>query len=236
MKDLVIYASGDSKAIRKLRPLFAGFSRAVHDLGTFGNGSRMKYVANLLVAINNVASAEAMVLGLKAGLDAADDLRDGAIGRRQFARVRVARADDGEGRYDDATMKMSVWQKDMAVIGEFAQADRLPDADVRRHRADLQQGDEDRPRRARHRRGLRGAGEDGRREAREGEAARESGRRTPSSSNAAIRWLDERLAPAASPTALAGEGSMHARFDALATDTLRNRQRRNAAVTLTSAE
>jgi 3-hydroxyisobutyrate dehydrogenase-like beta-hydroxyacid dehydrogenase len=55
VKDLVIYASGDSKAIRKLRPLFAGFSRAVHDLGPFGNGSRMKYVANLLVAINNVA-------------------------------------------------------------------------------------------------------------------------------------------------------------------------------------
>ena len=27
-KDLVVYASGDSKAIRKLRPLFAGFSRA----------------------------------------------------------------------------------------------------------------------------------------------------------------------------------------------------------------
>src|SRR6266478_4468743 len=57
-------------AIRRLRLLFAGFARAVHDLGAFGNGSRMKYVANLLVAINNVASAEAMVLGLKAGLDA----------------------------------------------------------------------------------------------------------------------------------------------------------------------
>src|SRR5262245_52008305 len=69
-KDLVVYASGDSKAIRKLRPLFAGFARAAHDLGEFGNGSRMKYVAKLLVAINNVASAEAMVLGLKAGLAA----------------------------------------------------------------------------------------------------------------------------------------------------------------------
>ena len=69
VKDLVIYASGDSRTIRRLRPLFAGFSRAMHDLGAFGNGSRMKYVANLLVAINNVASAEAMVLGLKAGLD-----------------------------------------------------------------------------------------------------------------------------------------------------------------------
>ena len=89
--------SGDRKAIRKLRPLFAGFSRAVHDLGAFGNGSRMKYVANLLVAINNVASAEAMVLGIKAGLDAADRLRHGQDRRRQFARVRIARADDGEG-------------------------------------------------------------------------------------------------------------------------------------------
>ena len=49
--------------------MFAGFSRKLYDVGAFGNGSRMKYVANLLVAINNVASAEAMVLGMKAGLD-----------------------------------------------------------------------------------------------------------------------------------------------------------------------
>src|SRR5262249_16965417 len=85
VKDLVIYASGDRTAIRRLRPLFAGFARAVHDLGAFGNGSRMKYVANLLVAINNVASAEAMVLGLKAGLDAQtvfDMVRSGAANSR----------------------------------------------------------------------------------------------------------------------------------------------------------
>src|SRR5262249_10128353 len=68
-KDIVIYASGDTKTIGKLRLLFAGFSRATYDLGVYGNGSRMKYVANLLVAIHNVASAEAMVLGMKAGLN-----------------------------------------------------------------------------------------------------------------------------------------------------------------------
>ncbi|MGH7249088.1 MAG: NAD(P)-dependent oxidoreductase, partial [Pseudomonadota bacterium] len=67
-KDLVVYASGDAAEIKRLRPLFAALSRAVFDLGEFGNGSRMKYVANLLVAINNVASAEALVLGMKAGL------------------------------------------------------------------------------------------------------------------------------------------------------------------------
>jgi L-threonate 2-dehydrogenase len=119
-KDLVIYASGDSDAIRKLRSLFAGFARAAHNLGPFGNGSRMKYVANLLVAINNVASAEAMVLGLKAGLDAGtvfDMVTAGAANSRVFelrAPMMV------KGRYDEPTMKISVWQKDMAVIGQFA--------------------------------------------------------------------------------------------------------------------
>jgi 3-hydroxyisobutyrate dehydrogenase-like beta-hydroxyacid dehydrogenase len=119
-KDLVIYASGNSRAIRRLRPLFAGFTRAVHDLGAFGNGSRMKFVANLLVAINNVASAEAMVLGLKAGLDAKTVLemvRSGAGNSRVFELRAPMMVND---RYDDPTMKISVWQKDMAVIGEFA--------------------------------------------------------------------------------------------------------------------
>ncbi len=120
VKDLVIYASGERKAIRRLRPLFAGFARAMHDLGAFGNGSRMKYVANLLVAINNVASAEAMVLGLKAGLDAQtvfDMVTTGAANSRVFELRAPMMVKD---RYDDATMKISLWQKDMAVIGEFA--------------------------------------------------------------------------------------------------------------------
>ena len=70
-KDLVVYASGDAQAIQSLMPVFADFARQAHDLGAFGNGMKMKFVANLLVAIHNVASAEAMVLGMKAGLDPA---------------------------------------------------------------------------------------------------------------------------------------------------------------------
>jgi 3-hydroxyisobutyrate dehydrogenase-like beta-hydroxyacid dehydrogenase len=125
-KDLVVYASGDSKAIRKLRPLFASFARAAHDLGEFGNGSRMKYVANLLVAINNVAAAEAMVLGLKAGLDpqtVLDMVTTGAGNSRVFELRAPMMVKD---RYDDATMKISVWQKDMAVIGDFAKQIGVP--------------------------------------------------------------------------------------------------------------
>lgn len=119
-KDLVIYASGDSKSIAKLKPVYADFSRKAYDLGVFGNGSKMKYVANHLVAINNVASAEAMVLGMKAGLDPQvifEMVSSGAGNSRVFelrAPMMVA------GRYERATMKMSVWQKDMQVIGDYA--------------------------------------------------------------------------------------------------------------------
>jgi 3-hydroxyisobutyrate dehydrogenase-like beta-hydroxyacid dehydrogenase len=122
VKDLVIYASGGAAEIKRLRPLFADFSRALHDLGAFGNGSRMKYIANLLVAIHNVASAEALVLGMKAGLPPQlvyDQIKIGAGNSRVFelrAPMMV------KGRYDDPTMKVSIWQKDMAVIGSFAQA------------------------------------------------------------------------------------------------------------------
>src|SRR5262249_56286218 len=87
VKDLVIYASGDSREIKKLRGLFADFTRAVHDVGAFGNGSRMKYVANLLVAVHNVVSAEAMVLGMKAGLPPKlifDLIKTGARNSRLF--------------------------------------------------------------------------------------------------------------------------------------------------------
>ena len=118
--DLVIYASGDSKAIAKVRPMFAGFSRKTYDVGAFGNGSRMKYVANLLVAINNVASAEAMVLGMKAGLDPKtifEMISNGAGNSRVFE-LRAPMMVKGD--YTNATMKCSVWQKDMSVIGSFA--------------------------------------------------------------------------------------------------------------------
>jgi 3-hydroxyisobutyrate dehydrogenase-like beta-hydroxyacid dehydrogenase len=118
--DIVIYASGDSASIRKLKPMFAAFSRGVHDLGAFGNGSKMKYVANLLVAIHNVASAEAIVLGMKAGLDPRRvyDLVTVGAGNSRVFELRGPMM--VKNRYAPATMKNKVWQKDMAVIGAYA--------------------------------------------------------------------------------------------------------------------
>jgi 3-hydroxyisobutyrate dehydrogenase-like beta-hydroxyacid dehydrogenase len=68
-RDLALYGSGDEAAFDRARLVFDDFARVSHYLGAFGNGSRMKFVANLLVAVHNVAAAEAIVLGVKAGLD-----------------------------------------------------------------------------------------------------------------------------------------------------------------------
>ena len=125
-RDLVFYASGDAKAIARLRPVLMGFGRHTFDVGEFGNGSRMKYVANLLVAINNVASAEAMVLGMKAGLDPQMivDLITAGAGNSRVFELRAPMM--AKGRYDDVTMKISVWDKDMHVIGDYARKIRVP--------------------------------------------------------------------------------------------------------------
>jgi 3-hydroxyisobutyrate dehydrogenase-like beta-hydroxyacid dehydrogenase len=125
-RDLVFYASGNAKTIARLRPVLMAFGRNVFNVGEFGNGSRMKYVANLLVAINNVAAAEAMVLGMKAGLNPGmivDLVRAGAGNSRVFELRAPMMA---KGRYDDVTMKISVWDKDMQVIGDYARKIRVP--------------------------------------------------------------------------------------------------------------
>ena len=126
-RDLVFYASGDSQRdppaaadVRRHRP------RNVYDVGAFGNGSKIKYVANLLVAINNVATAEAMVFGMKAGLppQLIYDLIHAGAGNSRIFELRAPMMVKGD--YTDAGMKIDVWDKDMRVIGDYARKIKVP--------------------------------------------------------------------------------------------------------------
>jgi 3-hydroxyisobutyrate dehydrogenase-like beta-hydroxyacid dehydrogenase len=119
-KDLVVYASGDRGAYRRAVPTMEGFARAHYYVGAFGAGSKMKFVANLLVAVHNVAAAEALVLAMKAGLDPAMVLKvigDGA-GSSRMLQVRGPMMVKGD--YSGAMMKLEIWQKDMTIIADFA--------------------------------------------------------------------------------------------------------------------
>ncbi len=104
----------------RISQVLDGFARAHYYVGEFGAGSKVKFVANLLVAIHNVAAAEAMVLAMKSGLDPAMVLKvvaDGAGGSRM---LQVRGPMMVKGDYSDATMKVQTWQKDMTIIGDYA--------------------------------------------------------------------------------------------------------------------
>lgn len=121
-KDVVVYGSGDAAAYRQVVPVLDAFARGHHYLGTFGNGSRVKLVANLLVAIHSAAAAEALVLAMKAGLDPElvhTAVADGAGTSRMFELRGPMMA---RGVYRPAAMKLDVWRKDLEVIGGFAAA------------------------------------------------------------------------------------------------------------------
>jgi putative dehydrogenase len=120
--DLVVYASGDPAAIKRLEPAFLDFARKVYDLGKYGNGSRMKFVANHLVAVHNVAAAEAMVLAMKAGLDPAQTVEVIASGAGTSRVFELRAPMMAANNYLPATMRSSTWKKDLTVIGEFASA------------------------------------------------------------------------------------------------------------------
>ena len=120
--DLVVYGSGDAAAYARCEGVFAGFARASRYLGEFGVGTKMKLVANLLVAVHNVAAAEAIRLGVRAGLDPStlcDVLSSGAGSSRVFE-LRAPMMVREE--YEPATMKLGVWKKDMTLIREFAES------------------------------------------------------------------------------------------------------------------
>ena len=125
-KDIVIYASGDRSACARCKAVFAGFARNAYYCGEFGVGSKLKFIANLLVTIHNLSTAEAFVLAEKAGVDTElmyRVIKDGAGTSRMF---EVRGPMMVKQKYLPATMKIDVYQKDIAIIKAFAAKLRCP--------------------------------------------------------------------------------------------------------------
>lgn len=122
---LVVYASGSEDGYQRCIPVFEAIGRSSHYLGEFGNGSRMKFIANLLVAIHNLATAEAHVLGIASGIDPAvvqEAIEDGVGSSRIFEiRGPMMVADD----YPPAA-RLDIILKDATLITEYARSVGAP--------------------------------------------------------------------------------------------------------------
>lgn len=119
-RDIVLYASGDPDVLARCQEVFDAVARTTYDVGEFGNGSRMKFVANHLVAVHNLATAEALLLARRSGLDPTRVLEvigDGAGSSRMWqirGPVMVART------YDEPAARLEMFMKDIAIIGRHA--------------------------------------------------------------------------------------------------------------------
>lgn len=121
LRDVLVYASGDKAAYDRALPVFEGFSRSPFYVGPFGNGSKLKYIANHLVAIHTAAAGEAFALARKAGLDPAA-VYDAIIGGAGGSRAMEARQEMLVSNvYEPVrTASFELFKKDLEVIGDFA--------------------------------------------------------------------------------------------------------------------
>jgi 3-hydroxyisobutyrate dehydrogenase-like beta-hydroxyacid dehydrogenase len=141
--EIVVYASGDREAIERVRPVFAVLAKASYDLGEFGNGSKMKFVANLLVSVHNLATAEALNMGIAGGLEPAQILEviSAGVGSSRIFEIRgpMIVADE----FPPAA-RLEMFLKDIAVIGEFGRSIGVPtpllDASLPWYREAVEQG------------------------------------------------------------------------------------------------
>ncbi len=142
--DIVVFASGDEAAVLKCAPLFELFSRSHYYVGDFGAGSKMKYIANLLVAIHNVAAAEGLALARAAGLELRQVLEviaDSAAVSRMWE-IRGPKMVEGEF---SPGIRLNVFEKDLDIISAFARQHNSPapmlEASIRLYSDAIKAGD-----------------------------------------------------------------------------------------------
>ncbi len=122
-----IFVSGKAAACRRVEPVLDVFTHKRPYVGAFGNGTKMKFIANHLVAIYNVAVGESMTFARKMGLDPQQVWElfatSPVVGHGVFKLRGKFMVDR---KYLPATMKVEVWQKDMQVIGDMAKSVDCP--------------------------------------------------------------------------------------------------------------
>jgi putative dehydrogenase len=118
--DLMVFVSGEKAVADRCSGIFHAVGRSWRYLGEFGTGSKMKFVANLLIAVHNMAASEALVLGAKAGLDPKlvyEVICDSAATSRMF---EVSGPIMLKEDYEDASAKVQILHKDLQLISAFA--------------------------------------------------------------------------------------------------------------------
>ena len=125
-KGLTAFGSGERAAYDRVLPILLGFCKKAHYVGPFGAGMRMKMVGNILNLVHNSIAAEAMVLGIKSGLDPRliHEVISGSGSSSAMFENRGALM--AENDYAREGMNFSIPLKDARIISEHAANLRCP--------------------------------------------------------------------------------------------------------------
>ena len=124
--DLVFIVGGDDADVARVEPILHLLGRAVHHVGPIGSGHVMKSINNTITAMTFLATAEGLVLGVRAGLDPAvmnqvlNESTGGSWITRNHIDQRII-----SGTYDDP-FKLELMVKDVAIATQLADELSVP--------------------------------------------------------------------------------------------------------------
>ena len=125
VKDIVVMSSGDKTIVDECDHIFRSFSKQNIYVGEFGNGIKFKILANLLVTVHNTVTAEALLLGQKAGLEEKmiyEVLNAGAATSVMLDKRMPLMINKN---YEPATASMRIFLKDIDVITDYLKSNNL---------------------------------------------------------------------------------------------------------------
>ena len=163
-RNLAVMVGGDRTVYDRVKPVLDAIGDKVFYAGAIGAGSVCKLVHNMVGHSVRQAVAEALTLGVKAGVEAEavwEGLRRGALGRMHYLHEGMPKT-VFRGEYDPPMFSLALARKDIGLATELGPGVRRPVAHDEPRRADRDRGHEPRVGRARQQRRVPAAGGGGR--------------------------------------------------------------------------
>jgi 3-hydroxyisobutyrate dehydrogenase len=127
-RNLAVMVGGDRKVYERVKPVLDAIGDKVFYAGAIGAGSVCKLVHNMAGHSVRQAIAEALTLGVKAGVDAEavwECIRRGALGRMHYLHEGMPKT-VFRGAYDPPMFALSLARKDIGLATELAREFDVP--------------------------------------------------------------------------------------------------------------
>lgn len=123
---LTIMTGGSPSAVERVRPILSLLGKRIYHMGGPGSGHATKAVNNFLNGITLAATAEAMIVGVKAGLDPTQllEVLNASSGRSYATEFRFPRIIKGD--YIEGGLSNRLMAKDLDVYAALAREVDVP--------------------------------------------------------------------------------------------------------------